>query len=618
MKKFFCLIFVLLFLVNSRSYAEDLIDNSLLKVRETDDLNMSGLIPSYVKNWNSSNQTTYQGNDYNLNQMRRMNPDFTTFPNTDGIIWLKHTAFSHSQNGGLEVTRLFVILGRKGLNSQWLNWNIQIPDKGSAEIIEASIYDNSNGYKISDIQPELDSSSGIYKVNFIGVPDTFIIVVSWAEHLPDELSIEGLCWFQEDLPVWESIIEITSTEQIFYKTFPNENISPEIQDNNYTWRRINLEPAAPESEILRNQKSGVAFSSKKGTSGLTKIIRNIEESGKIPKPSKAVSGIKKSEPKDAHKIITWLRQQPEINLSEGLSRKIPEKAPWTQKEKIIIAHSWLKDLGIESNFNWDLPFTPDENTPLCAAMFFNPLLEIQGLKNQNIFSINDIKLLSGATIFTTSIKNETFSTKKIPSSKASENKLSAIMELSLNENGMLNGNIRLILRGAWSGLLLNKGTDSGNVRGALLALLPNLSNYKDVKYSNKKGVSEISFKLENKPGVAGTGTGLLAILPLFEPLPLSPLVNSEPPFDLKFPFILEQNITLGLPKKAARALVDGKINKSNEKINYSEFYQNKRHRLITESRLEVNMTNISGGNYQTLQQSLAQWHNYSTKPIPVR
>ena len=605
MKKFLCFVFVLLCCLNC-------------EISFADDLNMSGLLPSYVRN--ASSGSTIKGNDYNLTQMRRANPDFITYPNHNGIIWLKHTAISQSQNGGIEITRLFVILGRKGLSSKWLNWNIQVPNKGSAEIIEASVYDNSNGYKISNIQPELDSSAGIYKVNFIGLPDNFIIVLSWAEHLPEELSIEGLCWLQEDLPVWESIIEVSSPEKLVYKTFPDEN-TPEIQNSNeyvYTWRKINLDPVNSQSDIVRSQRAGVAFSTKKGTSGIKTMIHDIEYLGKIQAPSSAISGVKKSNPKDAHKVINWLRQQPEIILSEGISRKIPNHAPYTQKEKIFLAYSWLKNLGIESVFNWELPFTPDENTPLCSAMFYNPLLEIPSLKTQNIFSINDIKLLSGTTIFAVSTKNESFISKKIPVSKASENRLSAVMELSLNENGMLNGNLKLILRGAWQGLLLSDGTNEGQIRGALLSLMPGLSNYKNLKYSNKRGVTEISVQLENKPGVAGTGTGLLGILPLFEPLSLSSLVNSNPPIDLKFPFIIEQNSTIGLPKKAQRALVDGTIKKSQEKINYSEFYQNKRHRLLTGSRLEVNMTNISGGNFQVLQQSLAQWHNYTTKPIPVR
>ncbi len=624
MRKFLALIILLLSITSAN--ADDLIDSSVMKVpyrpgfSEGSELNMSGLLSPQARSLNSNHSVS--GNEYNLSQMRAVNPDLSSFPNHNGVIWLKHTAISKAHNGGIEITRLFVILGRRGLSSEWLNWNVQIPEDGSAEIIEASVYDNSSGYKISDIQPELDSSNEIYKINFIGLPENFILVLSWVENLPSEISIEGLFWFQENLPVWESIIEASSSEELAYKTFPDENIAPEIQnidsEHVYTWRRINLEPANSDSEILRVPKSGVAFASKRGNSGLANIMKRLDESANnITMPSSASSGIKRGNPKDAAKLIAWLRKQPEITLCEGLARKIPPNAPWTKHEKIILAHAWLRKLDIESSFNWELPFEPDENSPMCQAIFCEPVLAIGGVNNA-FFGTRNSNLLGGTKIFALSNKSEALVSRKIPESKASENRLYAIMNLSLGENGLLNGSVRIMINGAWQSLLLGKGTDDGQIRGALLALFPTLTNYSSVKYSNRKGVAEISFKIDNKPGVAGTGTGLLAILPLFEPLALRPLTDSAPPMNLKFPFVLEQNITLGLPKRATRALVDGKIARSADKINYSESYRNKRHRLLTESRLEVNMSNISSGNFQTLQQCFAQWHNYSTKPIPVR
>ena len=117
MKRKALLIMLLLFV--SPALAEDLMDSSKLNMRRVDDLNMSGMLPAFVKP--SGNFTQTAEPEYDLSRMKQVNPDFTTYPETNGIIWLKHALISRSDTGGMEVTRLYVILGRRGLGGRWLN-----------------------------------------------------------------------------------------------------------------------------------------------------------------------------------------------------------------------------------------------------------------------------------------------------------------------------------------------------------------------------------------------------------------------------------------------------------------------------------------------------------------
>ncbi|MBQ7666045.1 MAG: hypothetical protein IJS42_04955, partial [Synergistaceae bacterium] len=158
----------------------------------------------------------------------------------------------------------------------------------------------------------------------------------------------------------------------------------------------------------------------------------------------------------------------------------------------------------------------------------------------------------------------------------------------------------------------------GTARGALLSLFPGLTNFKDVKYKNAKGTPEISFTIENKPGIGGTGKGVLALIPFFEPVSMRALGGYEAPVEIKFPFVIEQSMTLGFPKNAKEALISGKVNRNPDKINYSESYQNRRHRLIAESRFELNMQSVSAGNMGLLRKCLEQWRVFSSRQIPVR
>ena len=151
-----------------------------------------------------------------------------------------------------------------------------------------------------------------------------------------------------------------------------------------------------------------------------------------------------------------------------------------------------------------------------------------------------------------------------------------------------------------------------------MSLFPGLTNYRDARYKIVKGIPEMEFKIENKPGIGGTGRGILAILPFFEPVFVRKLGTYEPPVELKFTFIMDMEITLSFPKNAEEALVSGKTVKNPDKINFSSSYQNRRHRLLANSRFEINMQSVSSGNMPLLRRCLENWRIFSSKHIPIR
>ena len=250
-------------------------------------------------------------------------------------------------------------------------------------------------------------------------------------------------------------------------------------------------------------------------------------------------------------------------------------------------------------------------------MFIAPVLNVPASKAREFDDLADSALLEGARIFGVSSEGRVFS-QRVPSSKASDNRLSAVMDLKLNEMGALNGTVKVSLNGAWGALLLGVKPTAGTARGAVLAMFPGLTNYKDVAVKDVKGVPEISFTIENKPGVGGTGRGVLAILPFFEPVAMRKLGGYDAPVETAFPFVVDQNITLNFPKNASQALVSGKVDKNPDKINYSENYTKRRHRLIADSRFELNMNTISAGNMSLLRRHLDNWRAFSSRHIPVR
>ena len=593
----------MIFIFAGAADAGDLMEN--FSVREIKEMNMSGLMPNYK---GTGNFVEAETPDFNLARMKSVNPDFSTYPNENGIIWLKYSDVASSGNG-LEITRLYVILGRKNLDKKWLEWNIQIPADGEANILLAEVYDFDTLNKILDANIQEHKETGIKNINFMGLPDVFILAVAWKEILPKQLSVEGICWFQEDLRVWESVIDVASTQELKYKTFPaiypveREFVEGEYS---YVWRRINIDPYSS-NELAKFQRQGVIFGSRNGSSALTGLLKEIDDSVEISAPAEAGN--------NPQKIISWLMKQPEIQLAEGTPRKIPSLSqPLTKREKILLAKSWLNSNKIEAFLDWELPFEVDDSTPLCSEMFFAPVLEYMKGKESNFHNMDSPVLLAGAKIY--GFNSDKLTSRRIPASKSSDNRMSAIMDLQLSKNGLLNGNVRILLRGAWANFLLDDNTD---YEAAVLALFPDLKNYSDVKFRKFKGVPELSFKILDKPGVAGSGNGILAVLPFFEPVAVRKLASYEDPLEILFPFIIDQNINIAFPENASEALISGKSNKNADKINYSHAYNNNRKRRLTaDARLEVGIQNISGGNMNLLTSCLNQWRSFSSRNIPIR
>ena len=98
------------------SYAGDLIDRTRIKMPDIQEMNMGKILPHYAGTGTFIEQET---SGYNLQRMKHMNPDFTTYPEAAGIIWLKRVTYTRSESGGMDITRLYVILGRRGLSAKW-------------------------------------------------------------------------------------------------------------------------------------------------------------------------------------------------------------------------------------------------------------------------------------------------------------------------------------------------------------------------------------------------------------------------------------------------------------------------------------------------------------------
>lgn len=575
------------------------------------------------------------GPKYDIPRMIRANPAPSEY-GTSGIVWLKHTLVRQSPSGGTIIERLLVIRGREGLDSEWLNWNIQTPANGSAEVTSAFVCSAETGEKLYDVTPEYSEQRGLHSVVFDGLRGDFIIVLEWREKLPESLYAEGLVWFQEQLPVWESVVEIrpSSPDSMRYRAFPYD-IRPDKETRGgaaaFVWHEVNC--AAASGGLSPSPRRGVAFSMRGDDSALVRVMREMSDAEMPKAPSEAVKGFKKSSADGVRTLLNWLYRQPEIKLTEGTARRMPSSAPWSRGEKIAAAEKWLRENGVEARMRWRLPIEPNENPPASPALLSDALLEIPvfkgSAKTQNVMyygmdgepsSDSNSQMLSGAAVHGLSEEGRIIR-RRIPDGKASDNRLLSSMKLKMDESGALSGTVRVVLGGAWKPFLIRSAEPSGAELDAVIrGMFGELRGISGVKHKQLKDGAEISFSLSGIAGVMSAGGGNILMNPPFAvPEAFVAIENSsEPVIELRFPFVIEQNMTVAMPKNFERALMPSASQPVTGKVGYTDSIRQRRSSLYLEAKCEAGTVRADGEQRNNLIRCIALWKNFSSRQIPVQ
>jgi hypothetical protein len=577
---------------------------------------------------------------YDILSMIQLNPDFSTYPGSDGVIWLKQIDYGVGLHGGIERKSLWILLGRKGLDSRWLLWNVPVPKGGEAEILEASVYSPGSGEKIMDGWEISKEGDKMCSVAFSYLPDEFILVVSYRELFPEKLSIEDLVWLSEPLPVWESAIRVTvpAGHSFYYGT--NADVPPRASnvDNRmvYEWRVINTTADLPFS-LRDDRRRYVAFSSREGKEAAVRSIKALE-TVPIPEPPADAKRMAKkqlkpsAEAKSLGNFLQWLYEQPELVLPDGALREIPEEAPWTRREKLLLAHKWLKNTGRGVRLFWQLAYRPAANEPACGAMAVAPVLEISGMDSKKGFFYytmeepprvgeNSVSLW-GRRIYGVA-PDGGLEERKISDSSASSNRLSVNFDLALNEDGIISGTLRIVERNGWRRFLLPANPTDEALASLLKDLFPRAPRYRDVKFTDSGNEHEIRVTLAEAQVIKSTGgRDLLVSLPPLIPSWFKSLSSGPFPYTLRFPFIMEARFDLTLPDSTANVMLPTPAERNMGKIKYTESYKlskkNKKKVLTAEARMTVGTAAIQDENAADLSAALQSWQAFMVRHLPVQ
>ena len=572
--------------------------------------------------------------EYDLARMRQVNPDFSTYPDARGIVWLKRVSCGPARDGGTERTHLWVLLGRSGLDRRWLNWDIPDPPGGSARVLEAGVYAFGSGRKLADVLPSERDQGGVTmrSVRFEGLPEIFILVLCWQDSFPESLSLEDLVWTQEALRVWESVVEVSVPDgrPFFHRSF--QNVRPDVERGNgrsvYTWRAVNAEPLVS-GGLRASTRGGVVFGMRQGTEGLASLMRDGAAAVVPQAPPAALEGFRRGTEAGTAALLPWLYEQPDAVLPEGCRRALPSEGPWTRGEKLLMAHAWLRERGVNVLLHWRMALDPDADSPVCPGILLAPVLEVPPFKGarfkESFFCDMDdaprmgrtSPLLMGSRIFAPDGEGRVTG-RRIPEAKAPENRLRALFDLSLSPGGALSGTVRLQARGAWRPLFFRAWED-GRAGELLPSLFRNLRGYEAAALKESGGEAELAFRIGEMPGIMGTqGKNLLVILPAFVPESLQSLSGGSVPVELAFPFLMEQRVSLLLPPGVERVMLPADTERASGKVLYGEsFKASKLKKATAEARLQVSATRLTEEDGASLRTVLELWRNFSARPLPM-
>jgi hypothetical protein len=574
---------------------------------------------------------------YDILSMIQLNPDFSTYPSSNGVIWLKRIDYVTGPHGGIERKSLWILLGRKGLDQRWLLWNVPVPEGGEAEILEASVYSSRSGEKIMNARENPGEDGKMRSAAFSELPEEFILVVSYRELFPEKLSIEDLVWLSEFLPVWESAIRVTVPAGHSFYYSSNADVNPKASnlDNRmvYEWSVINT-AADPRFSLRDERRSYVAFSSREGKEAAIRSIKALETVF-VPEPPEDMGKIvgkqlKNSiEPKAAENFLKWIYEQPELILSGGALREIPAKGPWTRHEKLLLAREWLKKMGLDVRLFWQLAYRPAANEPACAAIAIAPVLGISGVEAKKgifyytmeqapRFGENSVSLW-GQRIYGIT-PDGGLEERKVADSSASLNRLSANFDLVLNKDGVMSGTLRIVERNGWHRFLLPTDPGEDSPASLMKELFPRVPRYRDLEFTDSDNGHEIRMILTETQVIKSTeGHNFLVPVPSLIPSWFRSLSAGPFPYTLHFPFIMEARFDLTLPDSTTNVILPTPSDRNIGKIKYTESYKLSKKKVLTAvARMTVGTTAIADENAADLNTALQNWQAFMVRHLPVQ
>ena len=561
-------------------------------------------------------------------------PGLYSYPDAKGVVWYREINYSMTADGKMRRDSTWVILASKGLDEKWRNWQFRPGVDGSVRITESALYDPGTSGMLAPVIPETRKygNTEVTSVRFPEIKDEYLILLSSNETISKGLRLDDFVPMVLDIPMWESRINVVIPESSNL-SYLCEGMDPPVVEKlkngtkRYTWKSFNL-PSSGERSLDVKEEPFLSFSLRQGKDNFARdaqVIMSASPSGMPPEVSSMVQEANKVD--GGTDIIRYVEKAPLLTGHKDyyVRESIPDNPPWSHFEKILLLSKWLEKTGWSTDVYWLAKGELNENTPHTMGFMSTPLLKLTAPGRSAVFyklgcgypDTEVPSLLWGHSVY--HYENNDLVESELPKGGVTDHKLSVLWNLNLAEDGTLSGQLRLLVRNGWQGILLDENMVSAESINKMLDEL-DIKGYdpETIKISPIKCGFMVSVPVSFNSAIISMDNFLLKF-PSFELVPLLKVADRKPPFDLRFPFLADLSFEITYPKGFDIVALPAVSDRDFGKIRLSEelFVNHRKRKLSGSVKLVVNTDKIDNAMYRPLLDALRNWAMWTEKTIPL-
>lgn len=504
-------------------------------------------------------------------EIRRLNreaPSIDSFKGAEGLVWLENNNYKMLIDGSMEKLHYTVVMLGETIPESLTDIRIPVPGGGLAEIIDASWYNPMTVMKEGSLRVEEETLPGGAVVKRISTPNTAagrVVVIAVREVYAKKYSVDGVVAMAGSLPCWEQnlTVEVSEGEELVWtgREVNEPQISKDGLTVKYKWTVMNQQPWYGEA-LIEYKRPFVAFGSKKGVNQAIAMADAYAKVIKVPPlPAFAKSGDKV---KNGVRLMSWLAEPARTlqGYPNGWIRQneqIPDNGPWTLWEQTLILNRWLEIMGWNSEVWWQTTSDLSEDIPAAKDLFIAPVLSVaadSSAKKKTYYQAGQASEfgvaspgITGSTLYRVNNK-EDVERKIVSPGSVSNHRLSMFWKLSLNEDGVAEGTLEVMVSGGWAELFSGSRPPEKRNLGEFLLRRINFAmpgmelTTKEVEQDSNGYKMELAVKCV--PGIIH-GNNLLLRLPGGVPHQLGEMIGRESDYTFHFPFIIDQKVRMGMP-----------------------------------------------------------------------
>lgn len=558
-------------------------------------------------------------------------PPLVSFSGAEGLVWQRAFSYSLAADGSLTRSQHWLVLaGPLGFPSAWRHWSIPVPPGGSAEVLEAGLYDPVTSRLVVPLLPVVKEEEGLSLIEVRLPPETgdLVLALDFHQTFPKRCNVDDRLWTNLDLPLWESEIVVDVPQGADFTWASTEGFSPSKETergrDRYVWRLVNRSPWEG-GGLVDEERPALTFSLRKGLRSSLEELGTLAAGLSVTMPS-SLSSSQPNVVKRGERIFSFVGDESRLrrDLPSGWVRPqegLSFEGPWTEWERTLLLSQWLKASGWNCDVYWQPMTALDETVPATRSLWLRPvlLLSAPGL-SQTFYLPGQLAPLGetpseirGKTLYR--LDTGKIITAAVPGGDPGENRLSLNWRLVVDERGFASGDLVIDLFGGW--LSLAGAVSSCGIEG--LPFAAGSFSLGDPEISRRKAGLRVVYPVRGSLGIPGNEALLLQV-PGVEPRAFADLKRGLGPLVLRFPFVFEQSFEFTLPAGYRPLDFPTKRNLETGPVRLYESFREKKKTGTVEgsSRLVVasgSLDDHGAGTLAALIQRSGQW---SALTVPVR